>query len=478
MVTLPAVMALLDIWPFRRGISRVTLREKIPFAVLSAISAAITFFAQKAGGAIKSLDQVGPLLRIENAFVSWAVYPLKMLWPSKLAVLYPYPRQIPFWKAALCALAIGGVSAAAVQVKGRFPYLTVGWFWYLVTTLPVIGLIQVGLQERADRYMYIPMAGLAIAMAWGAADAIRHRPAVRIPVLAAGAAALTGWAACAFVQTGYWRNSEALFRHTVSVTNDNYVAWENLGSELIHSPGRLEEGIECLRSAIRARPEIAIPYGSLCGALHDAGRYQEALGECETAIRIDPGYWEARNNLGTVLASLGRTDEAIAQYRAALRINPSSAETHGNLGSSLSSQGKLPEAVAEFDAALALAPESAANHYYKGAALLDMGNPRGATDEFEEALNLNPDYAEAHSMMGAALLGLPGGSIEAFPELAAALRLNPNLASAHANLALALSEAGRDEEALAQIRTAVGLEPGAKWAARLAQIEAKSAKGR
>jgi len=308
----------------------------------------------------------------------------------------------------------------------------------------VIGLIQVGRQARADRYMYIPMVGLAIVCAWGAADLIAFRPSLKAPAIATGAAALAGWAFAAWTQTGCRHDSEALFRHAVAVTEGNYVALENLGSTLTHKPGGITEAIRCLRAVVRLEPASARPQSNLCAALEFAGRYEEARRECEAALCADPGYPEAHDNLGTVLAHMGRPVEAAAEFRSALRIDPGRA----------------------------------LDRYFAGVALLETDDPQSAIEELEEALRINPNYAEAHNARGEALLRLPAGGREAISEFAAAVRLNPGLASAHANFALALSDAGRDDEALAQIKAAVQLEPGPRWASRLAQIEAGRARSR
>ncbi len=182
-VTLPFVLLLLDFWPLRRGLR---IREKLPFFALSAASAVVTVLVQKSSGAVETLSTVAPVLRLENAAVSYMVYLAKTFWPSALAVFYPYPANLPAWQPVLAALAILGISAAVWMSCRRHPYLAVGWLWYLGTLVPVIGLVQVGSQARADRYMYVPMVGLAIMLAWGAADVLRQRPAAKTGIASAG----------------------------------------------------------------------------------------------------------------------------------------------------------------------------------------------------------------------------------------------------------------------------------------------------
>ncbi len=478
MVTMPVVMVLLDLWPLGRGISKATLKEKLPFFWLSAGSALVTFVAQKLGGAVQSFGTYGVAIRIENALVTWVIYVVSTVWPVKLAIMYPHPESIPVWQAAGCGALLCLVCAAAIGVRKRLPYLTTGWFWYLISTLPVIGLIQVGSQARADRYMYIPMAGLGIMAAWSAGDLVRRRQSLRIPTAALATAALAALGVCAWVQTSYWRNSELVFTHAIAVTENNFLAYQNLGSALTQWPDRQAEALACFEKAVKIQPWRALAHSSLCGALQSAGRVEEAERECAAAIRLDPSYWEGHNNMAAVYAALGRPEDAIAEFRAAAKANPFGAAAFANLGVMLFSRGRMQEALAADESAIALDANKPAPHYNKGVVLLETGDTRGARDEFEEALRLNPNYAEAHAMLGTALTRLPGGSLDSFEEFGAALRLNPNLALAHGNLAVALSDAGRDRDAVEQIRAAVLLEPGPKWAAKRDEIEAKAAKAK
>ena len=221
-------------------------------------------------------------LRIENALLSYVTYLAKMFWPSGLAVFYPYPAAIPFWEAALAATALLAVTLAAVRLWRRAPYLAVGWFWYLVALLPVIGLVQVGGQARADRYTYVPMIGLTIALAWGCADLLRRWPRVQIGLAAAVSLACVP---AARAQLAYWQNSETLFRHALAVTTGNDVAEHNLGSYLMDVQGGLPEAISHLQASLRISPDSAKTHTELGNALSRLpGREREALAEYEAAI--------------------------------------------------------------------------------------------------------------------------------------------------------------------------------------------------
>ena len=217
-----------------------------------------------------------------------------------------------------------GISVAVLRSLRAYPYLAVGWFWYLGALLPVIGLVQVGAQARADRYMYVPMVGLTIMLAWGAADVLRRWPRAK-PVLAAlGAAACSCCVGLTYLQIHYWDNSESLFQHALNVTDRNYIAEHNLGTYLTDIPGRLPEAITHLEAALRIRP--------------DSGTAHTDLGNALSKV---PDRWP----------------QAISEYRAALRILPDSPIPHYDLANTLSRvPGRLPEAISEYKQSCGSAP--------------------------------------------------------------------------------------------------------------------------
>jgi len=494
-VTLPLVLLLVDFWPLRRPLTVALIREKIPLLALSAMAAAATWVVQQRSGAVEALAAFPPALRVENALVSYCTYIAKMFWPAGLSVFYPYPAEVSVAKAALAAGALAAVTALALRARRRAPYMAAGWFWYLGTLLPVIGLIQVGGQARADRYTYVPMIGLWVAIAWGAAELLRRWPRAQM-ALAAGAVLLC--VPPAWTQIGYWQNSGTLFRHALAVTSGNYLAEHNLGNYLLEIPGRLPEAIDHLqaslrlhpesakahtdlatalvripgrlpeaiaeyRAAIRLAPEAAIPHNNLGNALaHVPGRLPQAIAEYQTALRLDPDYPAAHNNLGSALMKTGRTAEAIAQFHAALRLEPDYAEAHANLAGALAeAPGGLTGGIAEYQAALRLNPNSAEAHLNLGIAL--AGDPARLPDaiaQYEAALRLNPDSAEAHNNLAGALASYPARLPETIEHYRAALRLKPDSAEIHNNLGSALAKMpGRQSEALAQYQEALRLDP-------------------
>ena len=459
-VTLPFLLLILDFWPLGR-LTRAAVREKIPFFALAAISAGATLAVQQASGAVKEVARLPVGLRVENAVVSYAMYCLKTVWPSDLAVFYPYPSGIDWWVVAAAALALTAITVLAFRLFRSAPYLTAGWLWFMIALAPVIGLVQVGAQARADRYMYVPMVGLTIMLAWGTADLVRRLPGIARPVAAAGIVTCLVAGAVSAAQIEYWRNSETLFQHALDVTQDNYLAEHNLGSYLLAN-GRIAEAILHLEAALRIRPESAPARSDLASALAQSGRLPEAIAQYQAAIRLLPDSAILHHNLASALARFPeRLPEAIGEYRTALRLDPDYAEAHNNLGLALAATGRVPEAIAEYRAALRLNADYAEAHYNLGVALSKSGGRLAeAIAEFEAALRLKPDYAEAHNNLGVVLSQMPGRSPEAIAHFEAALRLLPDYADAHYNLGVALSQLpGRTAEAIAHLDEAYRLQP-------------------
>lgn len=340
LVTLPAVMLLLDYWPLNRfrieaqekrptnllgNLSPLSaiLKEKIPFVIFSLLSAAMTIYAQGNGGAIKELNGFPLGLRIGNAVVAYVKYIGKTLWPHDLAVFYPVPSSVPLWQ-VICSLSLLiFVSAAALRAARSHPYLAVGWFWFLITLVPVIGLIQVGEQSMADRYSYIPLTGLFIMAAWGA-SALTKDLRYRQGILAFSAGAvICASAALTWQQLAYWRDSVSLFQHDLDVTSDNFRGHANLGE-----------------------------------ALMNRGDLDAAIREYEVALSINPKDYISHSNLGVAQKGKGNLDEAIRQYQAALAINPKDSISYVNLGVALAFKGDLDSAIKAFQEALAVDPKS------------------------------------------------------------------------------------------------------------------------
>jgi tetratricopeptide (TPR) repeat protein len=347
-ITLPLIFLLLDWWPLERRDVKRAILEKIPLLALAAASAIVTFLVQRAGGAVTSVDKVPAGLRISNAIVSYARYLLKMVWPVDLAVFYPMPKGWPVWEVAFAALFLIAVTSLVLRSRKRMPWLAVGWLWYLIMLLPVIGIIQVGEQAMADRYTYLPLLGIFIMIVWSVPEKM-HRAATAGAALALVVlSALTAW------QVGYWQNSETLFCRAANVTSDNWLAYNHLASALAEQQ-RYPEALSVARTAVSIHPSDKTHF-NLANLLRKMGDLEGATLEYQRALDANPNLAVARNNLGITLAQLGRLPEAEHQLRAAISIDNNYADAHANLGLVLRDQGKIPEAKAQFEAALQLDP--------------------------------------------------------------------------------------------------------------------------
>jgi Flp pilus assembly protein TadD len=442
LVTLPFLLLLLDYWPLHRCQSALSslkppahkfhpssfildplLLEKIPFFALAAASGVITLLAHHALGILDAGSRLPSDMRIENALVSYVRYLEKTFWPSRLAVFYPYPAAWPMWEVAACGLLLLVISARVVGGARSQPWLLVGWFWFLGSLAPVIGLVQAGAQAMADRFMYVPVLGILIALIWGLHGLARGG---RYQLIALSAAALAAMVLCLALtrqQIGHWKDSETLFRRALEVTDDNYLAHNNLGY-----------------------------------ALDEKGQTEEAIRQFREALRLKPADADARYNLGTILQRVGQTDEAIRQFQEALRLKPDYADTHYNLGYALGQQGHISEAIPQFREALRLNPDHALAHYSLGIALYQQGRADEAIRQFQEAIRLNPDHADAHYNLGVAL-GQQGQIGEAIRQFRETVRLRPEHVLARNNLGFALLSQGHIDEAVRQFQEALRLRP-------------------
>ena len=451
LVTLPFVLLLLDYWPLKRFAGEQTvssttetagqpltetngiqprgptfklIREKIPFIVLSLISSVVTFIAQQSGGAVAPLERIPILIRVGNAFVSYINYITKMIWPSNLAFFYPHPGfTLSLWWALFAAALVITLTIVFVQLGRKRPYLPVGWFWYVGTLVPVIGIVQVGIQAMADRYTYIPLIGLSIIIAWGANDIVARWRQKGLVLTATGVVWLLVLAPVSWFQVGAWRDNMSLFSHAVKVTERNYLALTNLGLTEARL-GKIDDAIGHYKEALQIGPMISDIHNYLAIALSSKGSDLEAASHYAQAIQLKPEYKEAHFNLGIILDRQGLTDSAIYHFREALRLNPDDAEVHNNLGAAFGKLGKIDSAIAHF----------------------------------EEAVRLRPDYASAHYNLGSALLGQKKYD-EAILHLSADVRLKPDHLNGHYNLGLAYKAAGKVKEALGEFDRVLSLNP-------------------
>ena len=411
LVTLPFVLLLLDYWPLRRvalqtdGLEAPEIlshtrhpvlqlvREKLPLFAISVISSIITFIVQQRAGAVSALTKLPLDVRVANALVSYAAYVGKMLWPAHLSALYPLYRWGP--EAVLgSSLALVAVTAGVIWAGRRHPYLPVGWFWFLGTLVPVIGLVQVGSQAMADRYTYVPLIGLFIILAWGIPDLL-PRGRWREGVLPAAAAMLI--LACAIgarAQVEYWKDSMTLWTHALEVTTDNDIA-NNLLGDALAKHGRAQEAMAHYSEALRIKPDNAQAHNGLALALANQGKLSEALPHYSEAIRLKPDFVDAHSNMGLALAGQGKIADAIGQYSEALRLNPDFVDAHNNLGVALANQGKANEAISEFTEVLRVRPDDPDAHNNLGILLAGQGRVDEAVRHFSAAVRLRPDFVIA-----------------------------------------------------------------------------------
>lgn len=364
LVTLPFTLLLLDYWPLVRPKTTRVLLEKIPYFAASVAASTIAYQVQHQAGAVLASDTLPIATRAANAVVSYISYLGQFFWPVGLAVFYPYPPSIPAWQVIGCATGLLAITGLALLR----PYLTVGWFWYLGTLVPVIGIVQIGMQAKADRYTYIPMVGVSMMLAWGVAEIMARWPKTKSPLQVASAAVCLVWLAITWTQVPYWRNSVPLFEHAIATTENNFIAHLNLGV-----------------------------------VLAEQGRANDALRHLYTAVEEKPGHADAHDTLGALLGQMGRTADAAEQFQQAIRLQPNDSEAHCNLGNALLAQGKVSEAANEFQAALRIVPDFATARFGLGVALLNLGRTADSIPQLQEALRLDPNLTPARDALNKAL---------------------------------------------------------------------------
>ena len=454
LVSLPIVLLLLDYWPLRRlapvpsperqkGL-RLLILDKLPFVALSIASCLVTIYAERS--TLDRIPNLSLLLRIENSIASYAVYLWQTAAPVRLAALYPHPvAGIPWWRPAVGLVVLAAVSWLALAQRRTRPWLLVGWLWYLVMLIPVIGIVQAGVQAHADRYTYLPQVGLWLMVVWAAADLARRRflPGWLFPSL--GAAAVVCFSSLAWFQTDCWRDSETLWRHTVACTSGNVRAYGLLGLAL-QADHRPEEAIAEYRNALAIKPDYDDALNNIGNCLVSLGRRREALDSYEQALQANPDLAVAHDNLAELLAGSGRFEEAAAHYRRALEIKPSFAGANIHWGAALAQQGRWDKALDQFRRALKTNPRSAAAYYYCGSVLVQQQKTSEAVTNFLEALRFNPRFAEAHLALGSVLAaqGKPGETIAHYEE-ANRLFGNKNL-----DALMTLAEAYADQNRFAE----------------------------
>jgi len=491
LVTLPFVLLLLDFWPLKRiewpargspsrsrsepkpaspnsarddatasdlpqrGAALCRLVEKIPFLVLTVGASIITYRAQHGA---RTTATILPLLpRIANAVVSYSRYLSNTIWPHNLSVYYPHPGHWAVWQVAGAALLLSTLTAWAVLLWRRRPYLTVGWLWYVGTLVPVIGLVQVGGQSMADRYMYVPMIGLLVMLAWGGIELAERWRIKRAALIVSSGFLVFASMALSRSQVQCWQNSVRLFEHALNVTIGNTVAHNNLGDALL-SLGQTNDALSHFTTAMEIDPNDYLAHGNIGNVLLGQGKLEEAIAQYQTGLQIKPTNPELNHNLGACMARKGNFAEAIRYQTTAVQFRAEFADAYLDLGSAWLGLGKFDEAITNYMTVVRLRPHFVPAHFNLGLAFTRAGRDAEAAVQYSEVLRLQPNSADAHGnlAMGLARQGKNG---EAIVHLTEAIRLNPNSAQFHHQLADTLQVENRIPEAVTHYRETLKLRP-------------------
>ncbi|HZR81339.1 MAG TPA: tetratricopeptide repeat protein [Candidatus Binatia bacterium] len=477
LVTLPLLFLVLDFWPLARfrlrgapidsasppaageppsrpGTIAWLVLEKVPLLLLVAASSAAAVLAQRAGIALMPSAALPLGARLANAAVSYVDYVRIALWPARFSVLYPHPdlaggTPLGGWQVAGAVALLVAVSCAAVALAARRPYVLVGWLWFVGTLVPMIGLVQVGVQARADRYLYVPLVGLAIVAVWGGADLLRaalpSASARRAISAAIAAGLLLALSVRAFLQTRVWRDSISLCETSLATTPTAIPLLDRLATLYVDA-GRWDDAIAVSHRALALSPGSFMSRLALGNALRMSGRGAEAVDVAGSLVREAPDGPDANVAMGLALESAGRAAEAVPYYRTALRARPGDAAIHYNLGNALLAAGRPAEAIPEFAAAIAARPDLAEAHVNLGAALVRLGHTDEASEQFRQAVRIDPQLVVAQFNL-AAILAYQGRLDEARERLAALIAAKPDLAQARSLLVQVLERQGKDAEA-------------------------------
>ena len=398
--------------------------------------------------------------RFANAAIAYVAYIGKMFYPADLAVLYPLRLDQPVWEAVAALAVILAISAAVVAVRRKCPYLLVGWFWYLGMLVPVIGLVQVGVQAMADRYTYLPQIGITIAIAWGAAHAAgawpsRHRSLTAVSILL-----IAGLMVCAWRQTRYSRDGETLWSHTLACTSQNWTAHFGLGQAL-KIRGQIDEAMPHFQMALEIRPDYSEAHNGVGYVLAFHRKYDEATAHFQGRVELKPDNFDALNNMGHVLDLRGQADDAMMCFQKALEIKPDFADAHINLGVLLAKRGDFEGAFTHFRQAPRknINAEVLSNVYVDfGLQLAGKGRLGDAVAQYRRALEVKPDNDEALSNLGG-LLAIGGQVDEAIVCIRKALEIKPDNVQALSDLGGLLAGRDRVDEAMSCFRKAVEIKP-------------------
>ncbi|MBN1516197.1 tetratricopeptide repeat protein [Candidatus Sumerlaeota bacterium] len=484
LVTLPLVLLILDVWPLQRipqiageavdgddrsslAVARGLIVEKLPLFILTLISCVVTFVVQRSGGAM--IIEAPVSVRLLNTPINYITYITDMFWPAKLAVLYPYDLTPPVWKALAAFAVLLAITVAALWQLWQRPWLTAGWLWFGVMLVPVIGLVQVGLQSTADRYMYLPCIGIAMMVAWTAGQAVESWPRGKLALSVCGALLAAGMALGTRAQLAHWKDTNTLFEHTLAVTHDNYLAYNNLGAIRYHQ-GRLEEAEALFSRAIEIQPDFPSTYVDLAAVFSKQGLSEKAESYLRKALSIDPDHFFANNNLATLFLEQGRLDEAQVYLDKALQVKPESVAALMNLSTIYMQGEQYDKAMECMQKVTRLDPDNFLAYQRMGVIYQAWGRLDDAIAAYEDSVRYFPENGEGYNNLGV-LKGQKASQAKTAEEHQAlldeavecfqrSLEIDPNGVETYNNLGFALKIQGRFKEAVQNYRLACNVDPG------------------
>ncbi len=477
-VTLPFALLLVDFWPLNRFESAgqtatpnppgqktavpwqtgiFLILEKLPFFALSFADCYVTYLLDNPGGAVMSASTLPFSYRFANALWSYLRYVSSTLCPTGLCIIYPYKAYLPVGLVTVSILLLVIWSGLFLFWRKKFPYLLVGWFWFLGTLVPVIGLIQVGAQAMADRYMYIPSIGLFIIIVWGVKDLIRFHPATRNYCFATGAAALTMCLVTTSWQIKYWHDTASLFVHAIRVTGDNTVAYFTLGATY-EQAGDTTDALALYKKSAEMDPNYLPTQFGLARILLENGDYPGAKPHLDYAESMNTQNPELEISMGFILQKIGRNAEGVKDVRRAVQMKPDSPAYHNYLAYALQKMTNTDEAIREFSTALQLEPDYPNARYGLASALIAAGRTNEAIAQYQIEIQQHPNNPEAHYNLGLAFLDNRQFA-DAEKEFSIELKLSPGELKAHYRLAEALTDENKFADAVAEYRKALQILP-------------------
>jgi tetratricopeptide (TPR) repeat protein len=460
LLALPLVLLLLDAWPLGR-FSRRAVLEKAPLAAICVAAAALAFAAQRSAHAVVPLDALPLAARLANAAVGLVRTAGHAVWPASLSAFYPMagtPEAPALGAAAVIGAAglLAAITIAAIRLARRVPHLAVGWLWFLATIAPVCGLVQIGSHAMADRFAYVPLVGLFIAVAWSVPGARAWPPPLRAAVPAVLVLLALGTAAAS--RTGVWRDAQSLWRSVLRVYPNSRIAHTNYAVWLVQR-GKIDDAAAHIREAALADPDNTAIRAAYGGALTRAGRADEAVTVLRDALRLDPSDVRTNLELARAYDALGSVDAAEEAAAAALAAAPGDAEALVLSAKALAAQGRSAEALERCERALRARPRDPAILFNIGAAQAALGRRADAIAAYERVLGLDPAHEEAHFNL-ANVLADEGRTDEAIAHYRTAIAMKYSHAEAHYNLALVLMRVGDRAGALAATTEALKVRGG------------------